>query len=171
MGSSQAGPSAVWTRRPASPSAAGTQSGAGAPAMRLRRRPSGRQPRTGAPTAARCGTARRPARRRRRRRRGRWGRRGRIRGAARRARGGERRGGPPAGWPWPLEGGDRLLGGLQDREQRVELGKLEQRLQVFVEPRQAQIPALLADLLREGHEEAQARPVAVARAAGGGGGL
>src|SRR5207249_4093497 len=82
-------------------------------------------------------------------------------------RGGERRGGGevPAGWSWPLEGGDRLLGCLQDGEQRIQLGELEQRLEIFVEPRQSQIPALLADLLRERDQDAEAGGVDVAGAA------
>src|SRR5438034_6018275 len=35
-----------------------------------------------------------------------------------------------------LEGGERLRGGLRDREQGIQLGELEQRLQVLVQARQ-----------------------------------
>src|ERR1041384_6540359 len=53
-----------------------------------------------------------------------------------------------------LEGSERLLGGAGDREERVELGQLEQRLEVFVETRQAQLSALFANLFRQGDQDA-----------------
>src|SRR5690242_3964408 len=60
------------------------------------------------------------------------------------------------------EGGERLGRGLGDGEERVELGELEERLQILVQPRQAQVPALLADLLGERHQHAEAGGVDVA---------
>src|SRR6266576_1179873 len=63
-----------------------------------------------------------------------------------------------------LEGGQRFLGGLGDGEERVELGELEQRLEVLVQPRQPQLAALLADLLGERHQDTQSRGVDVAGA-------
>src|SRR5205814_4980009 len=55
-----------------------------------------------------------------------------------------------------LEGGERLLGSPHDREEGVELGQLEQGLQVLVQAAQPEVPALLADLLRERYQDAEA---------------
>src|SRR5687768_9800746 len=57
----------------------------------------------------------------------------------------------------------RPLAGIGDLEQRVELRELEQGLEVVVEIREAELPALLADLLGERHEDAEPRAVDVAR--------
>ena len=56
----------------------------------------------------------------------------------------------------------RAVARIRDLEQRVELGELEQRLQVVVEIREAQFPALLTDLLRERDEHTETRAVDVA---------
>src|SRR5215208_531575 len=60
---------------------------------------------------------------------------------------------------------ERALPGVRDLEERVELRQLEQRLQVVVEVGQAELAALLANLLRQRHEDAEARAVDVARLA------
>src|SRR6266508_1508464 len=59
----------------------------------------------------------------------------------------------------------RLLGGASDREQRVELGELEQRLEVGVEAGEAQLAVLFANLLGERHQHPESRGVDVARLA------
>src|SRR5690606_19860317 len=64
----------------------------------------------------------------------------------------------------PLEGRERLLPRPGDVEQRVELRQLEQRAEVVVQICQAQLAALLADLLRQAHEYAQTGRVDVPRA-------
>src|SRR5712692_804025 len=63
-----------------------------------------------------------------------------------------------------LEGSVRLLRGAQDGKQRVELGELEEGLEVLVEAGEAQVPPLLADLLGQRDEHAQPRGVDVAGA-------
>src|SRR5688572_2824137 len=57
----------------------------------------------------------------------------------------------------------RLLPGVRDLEERIELGELEERPQILVQVRQAQLAPLLADLLGEAHQHAQPRGVDVAR--------
>src|SRR4030095_4143752 len=49
-----------------------------------------------------------------------------------------------------------------DLEQGVELGQLEERLEVIIEVGQTELPALFANLLRQRDENAQARAVDVA---------
>src|SRR5512134_2772838 len=50
-----------------------------------------------------------------------------------------------------------LVGGVGDQEQRVELGELEQRAEVFVQAGEPELAARLAQLLGERHQRAQAR--------------
>jgi len=57
----------------------------------------------------------------------------------------------------PLKRGERFLGGASDREEGVKLGQLEQRLKILVQAGEAQVPALLANLLGQRHEHAQPR--------------
>src|SRR5688500_13021832 len=57
---------------------------------------------------------------------------------------------------------ERFVAAVRDVEQRIELGQLEQRLQVLVQSGEAQLTALLADLLRQADQHAQARAVDVA---------
>src|SRR3989442_2855233 len=61
------------------------------------------------------------------------------------------------------ECGQRLLRGPADGEQRVELGELEQRLEVGIEAGKPQLPALFADFLGERDENAQPGRVYIAR--------
>src|SRR5690606_16835351 len=85
-------------------------------------------------------------------------------------------GAPPSGGaPDPLEskgrrgggtaseGSERFVPAVRDVEQRVQLGQLEQRPQVVVEAGQAQLAALLADLLGQADEHAEAGGIDVAR--------
>src|SRR5215208_2302095 len=65
----------------------------------------------------------------------------------------------------PSEALQRALARVGDLEERVELRQLEQRLEVVVQVRQPQLAPLLADLLRERHQHAEARAVDVARLA------
>src|SRR6185312_943558 len=64
-----------------------------------------------------------------------------------------------------LERLERALARVGDLEERVELGELEQRLEVVVEIREPELPALLADFLGQGHEHAQPGTVDVSRLA------
>src|SRR5687768_18581350 len=57
---------------------------------------------------------------------------------------------------------ESALARVGDLEEGVQLGELEQRLQVVVEVGQPQLPALLADLLGERHEDAEPGAVDVA---------
>src|SRR6266545_217216 len=59
------------------------------------------------------------------------------------------------------ECGQRLLGGPADGEQRVELGELEQRLEIGIEAGEPQLPALFADFLGERDQHAEPRRVDV----------
>src|SRR5690242_4584720 len=61
------------------------------------------------------------------------------------------------------EGGEGFGRRLRDGEQRIELGQLEEGLQILVQAGQAEVPALLPDLLGEGDEDAQSRRIDVAR--------
>src|SRR5262249_30649663 len=63
-----------------------------------------------------------------------------------------------------LKAGEGLLGRLGDGEERVELGELEERAEVFVEPGEPELAAGLADLLGEGYQRAKAGRVDVSRA-------
>src|SRR5207245_7496934 len=63
-----------------------------------------------------------------------------------------------------LEGGERLRRRLRDGEQRVQLGQLEQGLEILIQAGESQVAALLANLLRERDEDAQARGIDVAGA-------
>src|SRR6266516_1438718 len=65
-------------------------------------------------------------------------------------------------WRVTSERGQRFLGGPRDGEQGVELGELEQRLQVGVETREPQLPTLFANLLRERNQDAESRRIDVA---------
>src|SRR5215212_204645 len=60
------------------------------------------------------------------------------------------------------EGGQRRVARVRDVEEGVELGELEERAQVLVQVGQAQLAALLADLLGEADQHAQPRGVDVA---------
>src|SRR4051812_26648949 len=64
--------------------------------------------------------------------------------------------------PRPSEALEATLARIRDLEQRVQLRELEQRLQVVVEVGEAQLAALLANLLRQRHEHAEAGAVDVA---------
>src|SRR5690348_2114264 len=55
------------------------------------------------------------------------------------------------------------LARIRDLEERIELGELEERLQVVVQIGESQLTALLPDLLREGHEHAETRAVDISR--------
>src|SRR5215216_1198142 len=56
--------------------------------------------------------------------------------------------GPPCGGPRQgSEARQRAVARVGDLEQRIELGQLEERLEVVVQIREPKLPALLADLL------------------------
>src|ERR1700722_3025046 len=66
---------------------------------------------------------------------------------------------------WPLMASQTLQAALAcvgDLEERVEFGQLEQRLEIVVQVREPQLPALLPNFLGQRHEHAQARAVDVA---------
>src|SRR5215207_4857959 len=73
--------------------------------------------------------------------------------------------GREAGAPRVLKALECALSRVGDLEERVELRELEQCLEVVVQIREAELPALLADLLRERHEHPEAGAVDVARLA------
>src|SRR5205823_12424542 len=56
----------------------------------------------------------------------------------------------------------RLLWRSRDREERVQLGQLEQRLEIFVQAAEPEVSTLLADLLRERHQDAKAGRIDIA---------
>src|SRR5439155_725591 len=62
-----------------------------------------------------------------------------------------------------LERGERFLRRLRNGEERVQLGELEQRLEILVEAGEPEVPALLADLLRQRNQDAEPGRVDVAR--------
>src|SRR6516225_11626145 len=53
----------------------------------------------------------------------------------------------------------RAVARIGNLEQRVELRELEERLEIVVQVREAQLPALLTDLLRQRHQHAESRAV------------
>src|SRR5205807_3960706 len=61
-----------------------------------------------------------------------------------------------------LKSGERLLWRARDREERVQLGQLEQRLEIFVQAAEPEVSTLLADLLRERHQDAKAGRIDIA---------
>src|SRR5688572_6469206 len=60
-----------------------------------------------------------------------------------------------------LEALESPLARVGDLEQRVELGQLEERLEIVIEIREAKLPALLANLLGERDENTEARAIDV----------
>ena len=55
----------------------------------------------------------------------------------------------------PLEVGERLLGGIRDREQGIELGELEERPQIFVEAGEAELTSGVANPPGQRHQRAE----------------
>ncbi len=64
-----------------------------------------------------------------------------------------------------LEAAERILRRLRNGEQRIEFRKFEERLEVLVQPGEPELPALLANLLRQGHEHPKTRRIDIAGAA------
>src|SRR5688500_12908614 len=71
----------------------------------------------------------------------------------------------PRWWEARSEALERALARVRDLEECVELRELEQGLEVVVEVREPQFAALLANLLRERHEDAKPGAVDVTRLA------
>src|SRR5262249_10141665 len=57
----------------------------------------------------------------------------------------------------------RAVARVGNLEQGIELRELEQRFEIVVQVRQAELPALLTDLLRQRNEHAKSRAVDVSR--------